>query len=181
MSDTFTETIIAEPIGMTLEWADSKIVRLHVAWADRLVESGELTRMGVLLKEALERYVNGHSPMWPALPLDDTGLTEFQRNVLDALQEVTQGDITTYGELADQVGSPHGAQAIGKTMALNPFPIIYPCHRVIGKSGDLTGFSGGGGVKLKEYLLKLEGAWEKVPNKKDENKNSQPSLLDLLD
>lgn len=158
MIENLTETIIAEPVGLTLVWQDDKLARIHLAWASRLVESGELTRHAVRLKTALERYVSGLDPDWPDLPYDFSSLTDFQCDVLDALRQVPRGAVITYGDLAEQVGSPHGAQAIGKTMATNPFPLLYPCHRVIGKGGSLIGFSADGGLELKEYLLKLEGA-----------------------
>lgn len=163
MNDTMTETIIVDPIGLVLDWREGQIAELHLGWSKGMEESGELSRHAVLLKATLARYVSGEVPDWPALPFDFSRLTDFQRDVLDALYAVPHGTVVTYGELAERVGSPHGAQAIGKAMGSNPFPLLYPCHRVIGKDGSLTGFSAAGGLELKEYLLELEGAAKKRP------------------
>jgi methylated-DNA-[protein]-cysteine S-methyltransferase len=65
--------------------------------------------------------------------------------------------VVTYGELARTVGCPNGARAVGGAMARNPLPLLVPCHRVIGASGSLGGFSAPGGVETKAALLKLEG------------------------
>ena len=71
------------------------------------------------------------------------------------LARVEYGTTTTYGTLAAQAGNPRAARAVGTVMNRNPIPIILPCHRVIGASGNLTGYAGG--LDLKERLLRLEG------------------------
>ncbi|MFW6374386.1 MAG: methylated-DNA--[protein]-cysteine S-methyltransferase [Thermodesulfobacteriota bacterium] len=81
-------------------------------------------------------------------------VTPFQGRVLQALQEVPYGETVTYGELARRIGQPNAARAVGMANARNPIPIVIPCHRVIGKSGKLTGF--GGGLDIKQRLLDLE-------------------------
>ena len=80
--------------------------------------------------------------------------TEFQVSVLDALQTIPYGETTSYGAIAKQIGRPKAVRAVGAANGRNPIPIIVPCHRVIGSSGDLTGF--GGGLDTKEALLRLE-------------------------
>lgn len=152
------ECIVADPIALSLTWENGRLVRLRIHWATAVAESPVLSDEAKLLKHALIRYVSGLIPDWPNLPFDFSRLTGFQQAVLSALSHVPQGKMCTYGELAAAVGNPNGARAIGRAMANNPFPLIYPCHRVIGASGKLTGFSGEGGIKLKEYLLKHEGA-----------------------
>lgn len=87
------------------------------------------------------------------LPLKLDG-TEFQISVLEALQEIPYGETTSYGAIAKQIGRPKAMRAVGAANGRNPIPIIVPCHRVIGSSGDLTGF--GGGLDTKEALLRLE-------------------------
>lgn len=82
--------------------------------------------------------------------------TPFQVSVWKALQQVPYGETVSYGELAKQVGNPRASRAVGSANGANPIPIIIPCHRAIGASGDLTGF--GGGLDVKQYLLTLEGA-----------------------
>jgi methylated-DNA-[protein]-cysteine S-methyltransferase len=82
------------------------------------------------------------------------GGTEFQLAVLDELQKIPYGSTTSYGEIAQRIGRPKAVRAVGAANGRNPIPIIIPCHRVIGSSGDLTGF--GGGIPTKEALLRLE-------------------------
>jgi len=87
------------------------------------------------------------------LPLKLSG-TEFQVSVLEALQNIPYGETTSYGEIAKRIGRPKAVRAVGAANGRNPIPIIVPCHRVIGSTGDLTGF--GGGLDTKEALLRLE-------------------------
>lgn len=86
-------------------------------------------------------------------PLQLAG-TEFQVSVLKALQQIPYGETTSYGEIASRIGRPKAVRAVGAANGRNPIPIIVPCHRVIGSSGDLTGF--GGGLDTKAALLRLE-------------------------
>ena len=87
------------------------------------------------------------------LPLQPTG-TEFQLRVLEELERIPYGKTCSYSELAERIGRPRAVRAVGAANGRNPIPIIIPCHRVIGASGDLTGF--GGGLAAKEALLRLE-------------------------
>ncbi len=87
------------------------------------------------------------------LPLQLHG-TEFQMQVLDELQRIPYGETTSYGDIANRIGRPKAVRAVGAANGRNPIPIIVPCHRVIGSSGDLTGF--GGGLDTKSALLRLE-------------------------
>lgn len=82
--------------------------------------------------------------------------TDFQLRIWRALQKVPYGKTVSYGELAKRVGNPNASRAVGAANGANPIPIIIPCHRVIGASGNLTGF--GGGLAVKQFLLELEGA-----------------------
>ena len=75
-------------------------------------------------------------------------------SVLKALQDIPYGKTVSYGEIAKRIGKPKAVRAVGAANGRNPLPIVLPCHRVIGSSGDLTGF--GGGLDTKEALLRLE-------------------------
>jgi methylated-DNA-[protein]-cysteine S-methyltransferase len=130
---------------------------MHIRWAKSVTRSKDLSASAQKLEKSLIRYTAGKTPNWPELPLDFTRLTPFQTAVLTALYAIPSGKVCTYGELAALVGNPKAARAIGKAMATNPFPLIYPCHRVIGANGKMVGFSAEDGVKLKEFLLKHEG------------------------
>ncbi len=90
--------------------------------------------------------------------LDMTGIAPFAQAVYARLRQVKPGFVTTYGELANEVGDPGAARAVGIAMAKNPFPIIVPCHRVMAAEGKSGGFSGGGGLITKFKLLQIEGA-----------------------
>lgn len=87
------------------------------------------------------------------LPLHLSG-TDFQVSVLRALLEVPYGETVSYGEIARRIGRPRAVRAVGAANGRNPLPVVVPCHRVIGSTGDLTGF--GGGLDTKEALLRLE-------------------------
>ncbi len=82
------------------------------------------------------------------------GGTEFQVEVLEELKKIPYGQTTSYAAIAERIGRPRAVRAVGAANGRNPIPIVVPCHRVIGKSGDLTGF--GGGLDTKEALLRLE-------------------------
>jgi methylated-DNA-[protein]-cysteine S-methyltransferase len=80
--------------------------------------------------------------------------TPFQRTVWDALRAIPYGKTITYGELAERIGRPAAARAVGLANGKNPISVIVPCHRVIGVTGDLTGY--GGGLDRKRHLLDFE-------------------------
>ena len=80
--------------------------------------------------------------------------TDFQRRVWSALQTIPHGETRSYGQIAEQIGSPAASRAVGLANGRNPISIIVPCHRVIGSSGGLTGY--GGGIGRKRALLELE-------------------------
>jgi len=153
-----TEYIVAAPLALSLYWKNNKIEEMHIRWAKSVTRSATLSDEASRLEEALARYVADKTPNWPELPFNFSRLTKFHTTVLDALYRIPSGTVCTYGELAALINNPKAARAIGRAMATNPFPLIYPCHRVIGANGKLTGFSAEDGVKLKEYLLKHEGA-----------------------
>lgn len=88
------------------------------------------------------------------IPLEFTG-TDFQKQVWAALLTIPFGETRSYRDIAEQIGNVKAVRAVGAANGRNPISIIAPCHRVIGASGDLTGFAGG--MKAKEMLLLLEG------------------------
>lgn len=103
-------------------------------------------------RQQLEEYFAGERTAFD-LPLHLSG-TDFQVQVLQELQRIPYGETTSYGDIAKRIGRPKAMRAVGAANGRNPIPIIVPCHRVIGSSGDLTGF--GGGLDTKEALLRLE-------------------------
>src|SRR6266851_2634117 len=82
--------------------------------------------------------------------------SEFQRRVLTVTTELPYGAVASYGGIAKRIGAPGSVRAVAQALRHNPLPIVIPCHRVIGSTGDLTGYAGTR-IGLKEQLLTLEG------------------------
>jgi methylated-DNA-[protein]-cysteine S-methyltransferase len=121
----------------------------------RLNIAGEDTNHPVLVEteRQLNEYFAGTRKTF-SVKLDFVG-TEFQNKVWRALLAIPFGETRSYGEIARQLGNPRAMRAVGAASSRNPISIIAPCHRVVGSSGDLTGFAGG--LNTKAYLLELEG------------------------
>lgn len=100
----------------------------------------------------LKEYFSGKRTAFD-IPLAPEG-TDFQKRVWEELSKIPYGQTITYGEQAKRLGRPKAARAVGAANGRNPIGIIIPCHRVIGASGDLTGFAGG--IEVKRELLRLE-------------------------
>ena len=92
------------------------------------------------------------------IPLDLHGVSVFHQRVYEAARRIPLGQTSTYGALADVVGAPGGARAVGQAMGRNPVPLLVPCHRVLAADGGMGGFSAPGGVATKRRLLEIEGA-----------------------
>ncbi len=112
-----------------------------------------------MAKKWLDAYFSGKKPAISELPLAPAG-NEFRQTVWGLLCEIPYGQCTTYGEIAKETAvrlnkNCMSSQAVGGAVGHNPISIIIPCHRVIGANGNLTGYGGGIGRKIK--LLELEG------------------------
>ena len=106
-------------------------------------------------RRELDEYFAGRRRTFD-LPVDLRPIPEFQRTVLTELVRIPFGRVETYGGLANRIGRPRAARAVGGALNRNPVPIVVPCHRVVGSTGSLVGY--GGGLERKERLLTLEGA-----------------------
>lgn len=109
--------------------------------------------VGALLEE-LNEYFFGIRKTFSVL-LDWNGIVKFQYDVLQLTASIPLGEVSTYGEIAAQLGRPGAARAVGQALHNNPMPILIPCHRVIATNGELRGYAGG--VEGKSFLLELEG------------------------
>lgn len=108
------------------------------------------------VRRQLDEYLAGRLRSFD-VPLDPVLATPFQRAVLQRLAaSVGYGSTTSYGRLADAVGRPTAARAVGAALGANPLCIVLPCHRVLAASGALTGYAGG--LTAKQFLLDLERA-----------------------
>jgi methylated-DNA-[protein]-cysteine S-methyltransferase len=146
----------AGPIG--LEGEEGGLTRLYLPGQTVEPVGGETPLLARGKKQLLE-YFEGTRRVF-TLPLAPRG-TPFYREVWRALCTVEYGQVITYGQLARQVGRPRAVRAVGQANHRNPLAILIPCHRVVGAGGRLTGYAGG--LALKEFLLKLEGAWPVRP------------------
>jgi len=105
--------------------------------------------------KALQIFTEGRDTSFDTSVLEMSDAPPFHRKVLRALETISKGKVSTYGTIAAKSGAPGGARAAGQGCANNPFPLVFPCHRVIRSDGSLGGF--GGGLKLKRALLEIEG------------------------
>lgn len=130
---------------------DGRIVRLTLGPApagDCMGVSPLLTRAAAQVRE----YLAGERKTF-TVPLKAEG-TPFQKTVWEALRRIPYGRTRSYGEIAEEIGNPKGARAVGMACNRNPILLLIPCHRVIGSTGKLVGF--GCGLPVKEKLLSLE-------------------------
>lgn len=119
-----------------------------------LIEGNPPDPAGQRLVGALADYFSGEPVRFHDLP-DLSGYTAFQGMVWRATREIPYGGRRSYGDVANAVGRPKAARAVGAALGKNPYVIVVPCHRVVGASGALTGFAYGG--EWKAALLALEG------------------------
>ena len=105
------------------------------------------------LVKRFKDYFSGHKVTFSD-ELDFSEATSFQRKVWEAAKGIHYGETRSYLWLANQIGRPRAARAVGQAMSRNPLAIIVPCHRVIASDGSLCGF--GGGLEMKQRLLTLE-------------------------
>ena len=141
---------------VAVEWAsaqpelDAYLTRLQRPIEPNLKKTAPYAR-------ELREYLNGRRTAF-TIPIDWTLFTPFQREALQAVFRIPYGETRTYIDIAREINRPNAYRAVGAANAMNPMPIIIPCHRVIGTDGKLHGYGGGDGLPTKEWLLKMEGA-----------------------
>lgn len=143
--------LAADEVGLTGLWFEGQKY-----FADPPGEERE-TAVTETAKRWLTAYFGGKKPDFP-VPLHLKG-TDFQTEVWEILRRIPYGQTRTYGEIAVEIArkrrrSRMSAQAVGGAVGRNPVSIIVPCHRVVGKDGNLTGYAGG--IERKMQLLELE-------------------------
>ncbi|SDN42947.1 methylated-DNA-[protein]-cysteine S-methyltransferase [Desulfonauticus submarinus] len=143
----------------------NNLFSLEVSWQNNLIIQTKISlpqkekilfysSYSYLIKNNLQKYITQTPINWLDPPLAWHILSQFSQTVLKVLfKKVQFGQTVTYSKLALWINKPKAARAIGQVMARNPFPLIIPCHRVLGKN-NLGGFSNG--LKLKKILLQLE-------------------------
>lgn len=150
---------LATPIGrVELRSRDGNVTAVHLEQAGRLPFDGVDERPAHVLLDAAEQlleYFRGERREF-TVPLVAQG-TGFQEAVWAALRAVPFGASIDYGALASAAGAPRGGRAAGQAVRANPLPLLVPCHRALGSTGGITGYSGGEGPSTKRWLLEHEG------------------------
>jgi methylated-DNA-[protein]-cysteine S-methyltransferase len=108
------------------------------------------------LIDGLKRFAEGEPIDFSDVPIAQAHLTPFGRRVIAACRRISWGNTSSYGELAAKCGASGAARAVGSVMAKNRFPLVVPCHRVLGAGGKLGGYSAPGGLQTKRHLLGME-------------------------
>jgi methylated-DNA-[protein]-cysteine S-methyltransferase len=160
-------SVLETVYGPAVAWADEDgaltFLTFNPVYAqDRIAADGDRRDDAILapVGRQLAEYSAGRRHKFD-LPLRLRG-TPFQQAVWQALTEIPLGETTTYGKLAEKLGRPGSARAVGAANGANPVMLIVPCHRVIGADGSLTGF--GGGLPLKARMLAFEREHARAPD-----------------
>ncbi len=126
---------------------------IRQAWREAEEKADLLPR----LRHQIIAFFDGKRTTFSA-GIDLSALPPFRQSVLQACRQIPYGETMTYADLAQLVGRPGAARAVGSAMANNPVPLVIPCHRVLRSDGSLGGFSAPEGIGQKKRLLQLEGA-----------------------
>ena len=124
---------------------------------DAMVEAEENAEVFADALAAFDEYFAGNVAALDQIPLDLSDASPFFGAAWAACRSIPPGETRTYQWLAEAAGNPRASRAAGQAMAKNPFPLIIPCHRVVGSNGGLHGY-GAGGVGVKARLLEMERA-----------------------
>jgi methylated-DNA-[protein]-cysteine S-methyltransferase len=142
-----------------LSWNEHAIVRAYLPGARPHADDGAAAPAFVRQAIGLIReLLSGGRADLSAVPIDLSQVSDFNRRVYEVTCSIPPGRTLTYGQVAERIGEPGAAQAVGKALGANPIPIVVPCHRVVGADGKLVGFSAPGGTDTKRAMLVIEGA-----------------------
>ncbi len=159
------EDIVETPCGALSIVFDAQETLLHLDFPDqgerqkklltnRFKQFELVKRQSLIIRPHIEAYMAGDYDALARITCDSGG-TPFQRRVWRALKNIPVGQTISYRDLAIKIGNPKAVRAVARANALNPISLIYPCHRVIGADGKLTGYAGG--LERKRWLLNHEG------------------------
>ena len=163
--------VFETPIGPCgLAWSEAGLIGVSLPEPDAAAVRTRLSRrypeaIGSVPPPAVEdarrrilALLAGEAADLSHIPLDLDRVGAFEQRIYAIARAIPPGEVMTYGEIAARVGEPHAAQAVGQAMGRNPWPIVVPCHRVVGSNGKLGGFSARGGGRTKLRILEIEGA-----------------------
>jgi methylated-DNA-[protein]-cysteine S-methyltransferase len=146
-------TTIESPIGpIALVSSGEKIVAVEIGKRAKPEGSSKIL---VEAKKQFQEYFQGKIDRFQ-LPIEVSG-TDFQKSVWKEIAKQGFGRTISYGQIAQKIGKPLASRAVGAAVGANPTPLIVGCHRVLGSTGKITGFTGGKGIKTKAWLLRHEG------------------------
>ena len=156
------------PCGIA--WSDSTIVTCQLPEAGREATAQRMQRRHPQAGEAdppewvarvvarVQALLAGAKDDLVDVPLEMSGELDFNRRVYEITRAIPPGRTLTYGEVAQRIGEPNAARAVGQALGHNPFAPIVPCHRVLGAGNTGVGFSATGGVDTKLKMLEIERA-----------------------
>ena len=172
--DTLGYTLFPTPLGFCgIAWNNRALTCVQLPETDETATLGRLARRfpqcqrsepPPFVKDAIAAVtalLEGH-PGEPRdlthLPLDMAGVPPFHQRVYELARCIPPGETLTYGEVAQRLGEPGAARAVGQALGANPFAPVVPCHRVLGAQTGTGGFSAHGGLQTKLKMLEIEGA-----------------------
>lgn len=151
-------TLHSGPWGpLLIGWEDDALVSIGPYRED--IPCVSLSLLALEAAQQLDEYIQGRRTCFD-LPIRLRG-TEFQIAVWNALRQIPYGEVRTYGQIAEAIGNPKAARAVGQAANRNPLWLLVPCHRVVGRDGRLTGYAGG--LAMKQALLELEQHHKSTP------------------
>src|SRR5262245_51254834 len=189
--DNGTHVFVSELGWMALAWKGESLTRFTFGHpsaaaaiasleADERWTTSEAKASPAWIRELagrLQSYAAGHDECFDNVWVDLAHLSAFQTRRLRACWRIGRGRVRSYGELATTAGAPGAARAVGNVMAQNRYPIIVPCHRVVGSAGSLGGFSARDGISMKRRMLEMEGAEVRGPRKTRNTRRREQRVL----
>jgi methylated-DNA-[protein]-cysteine S-methyltransferase len=164
-------SLFATPVGAcAIAWSDDGLVGIQLPEGDAPATERRLRRRypDAVSEEptaevataigAIQALLSGEPADLSFIRLDETALGDFDRQVYAVARAIPPGETLTYGEIAKRLGDRNASRAVGKSLGANPWPIVVPCHRVLGADGRIGGFSAHGGVETKIRMLQIEKA-----------------------
>ena len=143
---------VESPIGpITLIAQGEKIIRVELGKKATAVGQSKVLNQA---KKEINAYFAGKLDRF-SVPIEAIG-TDFQKSVWKEIAKLSFGKAISYGEIAAKIGKPLASRAVGAAVGSNPTPLLVGCHRVLGSSGKITGFTGAKGIKTKAWLLDHE-------------------------
>jgi methylated-DNA-[protein]-cysteine S-methyltransferase len=165
-------------IGVTGVWlpeANAESLRRKVARRCQGARQSEAAGAIAAVVESITRLLAGARVDLRAVPVDSTGIDDFDRRVYAVTRTIPAGRVLSYGEVAVRVGADATARAVGESLGRNAMPIVVPCHRVVATGGGLGGFSAPGGTATKRRMLAIEDAQPDGPPGLFDSEPPEPS------